>query len=202
MSVHLGGSRSLSSSPIVGQVVRAVLASGQAVHVGCAVGADQQVVQAALAAGGQSFLVVFAVFSSSWLGAWSGSAVGAVMAAAQAGASVSWLAGGGLQLPLVARLIRRSQAALAGCSASVFFLASPSSSGSLAVAGHAVAAGQPVFAFCSFLPQAPRGQAGRWVSSSFMGFSCWLWQPVAVQQSLFEPSISASQKKGVHHVSV
>jgi len=184
MAVHLGGSRSLPSCPLVGQVVRAVLASGQAVHVGCAVGADQQVVQSALAAGGHSFLFVFAAFSASWVGAWSGSAVAAVMAAARAGASVSWLAGGGLQLPLVARLIRRSQAALAGCSASVFFLASPSSSGSLAVAGHAVAAGQPVFAFCPFVPSAPRGCAGHWVAASFFGFSCWQWQPAASQLSL------------------
>jgi hypothetical protein len=73
--------------------------------------------------------------------------------------------------------MQRSQAALAGCSASVFFLASPASPGSLAVAGHAVAAGQPVFAFCPFVPSAPRGCAGRWVSSSFLGFACWSWAP-------------------------
>jgi len=196
MSIHLGGSRSLPPSPLVGQVVRAVLAQGQAIHVGCASGADQQVVSSAIAAGGSSSLFVFAVGecvgAGSPFGFWSGSAFPAVLAAAQAGARVFWGAGGpsfGPQaLPLKARLSRRSQAALAGCSASVFFLASPASPGSLSVAAHAVKAGQPVFAFaCGFSgPPAPlRGQAGQWVAASFLGFSCWQWVPAAVQQSLF-----------------
>ena len=190
-AIHLGGSRSLASPALVAPVVRAILASGQSIHVGCARGADQAVIQSALSIpGGHSFLVVFAAFgrggAQSAPGAWSGSAVSSVQAAARAGASVSWLAGGGLQLPLVARLMRRSRAALHGCSASVFFLASPGSPGSLAVAGHAVKSGQPVFAFaCGFSgpPQAPRGCAGRWVSALFLGFPCWCWSPA--QQSMF-----------------
>ena len=183
-SIHIGGSRSLSPTPIVGQVVRAVLASGQQIHVGCAVGADQAVIQSALSIpGGHSFLVVFAAFGPGGAGAWAGSAVCSVFMAACAGASVRWLAGGSLAVPLVARLMRRSRAALHGCSASVFFLASPSSPGSLAVAGHAVAAGQPVFAFCLFIPSAPRGCAGRWVAASFLGFPCWSWLPA--QGALF-----------------
>jgi hypothetical protein len=100
---------------------------------------------------------------------------------------VHFEAGGSLSLPLRARLIRRSQVALHGCSASVFFLASPSSPGSLAVAGHAVKAGQPVFAFsCGQFrgaPNPPRGCSGQWVSSSFFGFWCWRWS--STQQSLF-----------------
>ncbi len=205
MSIYLGGSRSLAPAPIVGQVVRAVLASGQSVHVGCALGADRQVIQAALGLGEPSSLVVFAAFArggpQSAPGAWSGSAVCSVYQAACAGASVRWLAGGALAVPLVARLMRRSQAALAGCSASVFFQPGP---GSLAVAGCAVAAGQPVFAFTSSFnapaPAAPRGCAGQWVRSFFhpvclpayqqgifprSGWACWRWAPSAVQQSLF-----------------
>jgi len=187
-AIHFGGSRSLTPSPLVSQVVCAVLASGQAVHVGCAVGADQQVIQAALAAGGHSFLFVFAAFSQGGQGAWSGSAVQAVSQAKQAGFLVHFLAGGSLALPLRARLIRRSQVALHGCSASVFFLASPFSPGSLAVAAHAACSGQPVFAFaCGFsgAPVSLRGQAGQWVAASFLGFPCWQWHPAAVQQSMF-----------------
>jgi predicted Rossmann fold nucleotide-binding protein DprA/Smf involved in DNA uptake len=183
MSIHFGGSRNLPTSPVLKQVVQAVIQSGQAVHVGCAIGADQQVIQAAMSS--PSFLFVFASFASSGAGAWSGSASSWVHAAAHHGASVSWLAGGGLRVPLVGRLMGRSRAALAGCSASVFFLAGPSSRGSLAVAGHAVAAGQPVFVFCPVCPQAPRGCIGQWQSSQLLGFSCWQWQPAAVQQSLF-----------------
>ena len=180
-SIHFGGSRALAPAPIVGQVVRAVQAQGMAVHVGCAQGADSQVVAAAAA----SSLVVFASFGASGAGSWSGSAVGAVSAAAARGASVRWLAGGPLAIPLVGRLMRRSQAALSGCAASVFFLAGPSSRGSLAVAGFAVQAGQPVFAFCASQPCAPRGCLGSWAPASFVGFSCWQWQPAAVQQRLF-----------------
>jgi hypothetical protein len=190
-AIYFGGSRSLVFSLMPGQVVRAVLASGHVVHVGCSVGADQQVIQSVLAAGGQSFLVVFAVFAAigqggaqSALGAWSGSAVCSVYQAACVGASVRWLAGGGLQLPLVARLIRRSQAALAGCAASVFFLSSPSSRGSLVVASHAVAAGQPVYAFCASLPNSPRGCSGFWQPAYFFGFPCWQWH-APLQPSLF-----------------
>jgi len=166
-AIHLGGSRSLSPTPIVGQVVRAVLASGQAIHVGCARGADHAVIQSALSVPqGHSSLFVFAAFGPGGAGAWSGSAVCSVFMAACAGASVRWLAGGSLAVPLVARLMRRSRAALHGCSASAFFLASPGSPGSLAVAGHAVKSGQPVFAFCPSVPMPPRGCA---VSGSSIG---------------------------------
>ena len=183
-AIHLGGSRSLASPALVAPVVRAILASGQQIHVGCARGADQAVIQSALSVPqGHSSLFVFAAFGPGGAGAWSGSAVCSVFMAACAGASVRWLAGGSLAVPLVARLMRRSRAALHGCSASVFFLASPGSPGSLAVAGHAVAAGQPVFAFCPFIPSAPRGCAGRWVAASFLGFPCWCWSPA--QQSMF-----------------
>jgi hypothetical protein len=105
---------------------------------------------------------------------------------------VRWSAGGPvsgpLALPLKARLFRRSQAALTGCSASVFFLASPGSSGSLAVAAFAARAGQPVFAFsCGFSgpPAALRGQAGSWQPGQFAGQACWSWRPAAVQARLF-----------------
>lgn len=180
-SFHLGGSRSLLPSPLVGQVVASVLAAGHSVRVGCAVGADQFVISAALVQPAR--LHVFAAFSASGSGSWSGSAVAAVSAAASAGASVSFLAGGSLSVPLVGRLMARSRAALSGCAASVFFLASPSSSGSLAVAACAVRVGQPVFAFCAAVPASPRGCFGRWVPAFFFSFPCWRWAPA--QASLF-----------------
>lgn len=178
MSVYFGGSRSLAPSPLLAQVVRAVLAAGQSVHVGCSAGADQQVIQGCSSSFSQAR--VFAAFSPSGAGAWSGSAVQAVQAWARAGGAVAWLAGGSLAVPLAARLIQRSLAALAGCSAAVFFCPG---AGSLAVAAHAIAQGIPVFAFSPAAPAAPRGCAGRWVASSFMGFACWQWQPA--QLSLF-----------------
>jgi hypothetical protein len=171
----------------VGQVVSAVLASGQSITVGCATGADQQVIQhfissvcPMLHSWSFSQLQVYAAFAQSGNGSWSGSAVRQVQQFASMGGSVSWLAGGGLQVPMVARLMSRSVAGLAGASAAVFF--SPGV-GSLKVAGVAVERGIPVFAFSNPIPGSPRGCAGSWASAQFMGFPCWHW--ASAQQSLF-----------------
>lgn len=191
-SVAFGGSRALSASfaPLVASVVSAAVASGAGVRVGCAAGADRLVLSSALRApGGVRSLSVFAVGAASGAGFWSGSApVSLLRAAVSVGASVSWLAGGALSVPLRARLFGRSVACVSGAGAAVFFLASPSSAGSLAVAGAAVGGGVPVFAFsCGFsgAPCPPRGCAGAWSPSSFLGFPCWVWVPAAVQASLF-----------------
>ena len=178
-SIYFGGSRSLSPSPLLAQVVGAVLASGAPVHVGCSAGADAQVISCAIRSSSFQQVHVFAAFGQGGAGACGVSAVSVVQSWAQAGGSVSWLAGGSLAVPLAARLIRRSLAALAGCSAAVFFAPG---SGSLAVAAHAVAAGVPVFAFGS-MPAAIPGAAGAWSASSFFGFTCWQFQPA--QQALF-----------------
>ena len=178
-SIYFGGSRSLSPSPLLAQVIGAVLASGAPVHVGCSAGADAQVIACALRSSSFQQVRAFSAFNPSGAGSCSVSAVRVVQAWAQAGGSVSWLAGGSLAVPLSARLIKRSLAGLAGASAAVFF--SPGS-GSLAVASYAVAAGIPVFAFGS-MPAAINRAAGCWVSSSFAGFPCWQWS--AAQMSLF-----------------
>jgi hypothetical protein len=178
-SVYFGGSRSLPSSPIVGQVVKAILSSGRSITVGCATGADQQVIQA-VSPSSFSQLRVFAAFAQSGKGSWSGSAVAQVQQCANMGGTVSWLAGGGLQVPIVARLMLRSIAGLAGASSAVFF--SPGV-GSLKVAGVAVERGIPVFAFSNPMPGSPRGCAGSWVSAQLMGFPCWRW--ASAQSSLF-----------------
>lgn len=182
-SIYFGGSRSLPSSalPYVARVVGAVLAGGHVVTVGCATGADAQVIQCALRSSSFQQVRVFAAFGPSGAGSWSGSAVAVVQAWAQAGGSVSWLAGGSLAVPMVARLMARSVAGLAGASAAVFFAPGV---GSLKVAGVAVERGIPVFAFCKQAPATgPRGAAGSWVPSSFRGFACWQFQPA--QQALF-----------------
>jgi hypothetical protein len=202
--VYFGGSRSLPSSwgGLVSQVVSAVVGAGGvgSVSVGCAAGADQQVILAALsraqalgAAWLRGQLVVWAVGAQSGAGFWSGSAPLAVLRQAARVGQVFWSAGGGPAVPFRARLLRRSQAALAGCSCSVFFLASPSSAGSLRVAAFAAAAGQPVFAFaCGFsgapAPLAAPAPAGSWQPGSFVGFPCWVWVPApapAAQLSMF-----------------
>ena len=171
--IYFGGSRHLQApSPLVASVVQSVLAAGHSVHVGCCVGADALVIQSALVCFVRSSLVVFAVSHPSGKGAFSLSSSMPGFAQ-KAGAVVHWQAGGSLSVPLRGRLISRSLAALAGCSAAVFF--SPGS-GSLAVASHAVSQSIPVFAFQEQAPAPVPGCAGQWVQSSFQGLPCWSWQ--------------------------
>lgn len=100
-----------SAAPLVGAVVRSVLASGRGVAVGCASGGDALVVRAVLAAGvSPSRLRLFAVGGSCGSGFWRGSALPAVRAAASWGAVVRWWAGGGASVPLRSRLAARSRA--------------------------------------------------------------------------------------------
>ena len=174
--IHFGGSRSLAPNQFpLAQVVAACQTSGQVVRVGCAIGADRQVIQAAISQ--PALLSVFAAFARSGSGAWAGSAVEAVRQAEAAGATVQYLAGGALEVPMVGRLMGRSRAALAGCAASVFFLSSSSSRGSLSVAAIAASLHQYVYAFCDVVPQSPRAMVGRWLPSKFAGFECWRWFP-------------------------
>lgn len=172
-SIYFGGSRNLAQSGLLWAVCQQAIATGYQVHVGCCVGADAQVIQACPSA------QVFAAFGPGGVGAWACSAVAQV--AAHPG-QVSWWAGGGPALPLVARLKRRSLAALAGCAAAVFFQPSP---GSLAVAAVAAAKGLPVFAFSASAPASLGPCSGCWQPGSFAGFSCWVWQPAATQPALF-----------------
>ena len=178
INIHFGGSRKLAPSYFseVAQVVSASISNGCAVHVGCAAGADAAVINAALC--DPFMLRVFAQFSPTGLGSFSGSSVPSVLSAQAAGAYVSFLAGGPLSYPLKARLIRRSLAALAGCSAAVFFLSNAHSSGSLNVAAAAVKKNIPVYAFPLGFDGQPallRSLPGGWQPSQFFGFPCFRW---------------------------
>lgn len=179
--VLFGGSRALpaSAAGLVGAVVRAVLRSGRAVAVGCASGADALVVATTLGAGAAARLSVFAVGGPSGVGFWRGRLPAWVLSAARAGASVRWFAGGGLSLPLRARLVRRSRASVAvsGAAAAVFFVSSARSIGSFRCAAFAASRGVPVFVFPvglpgSALPSLP-GLAGAWRPARFSGYFRW-----------------------------
>lgn len=115
------GSRSLGPgfADLVRRTVSAALGAGSSLAVGCAAGADQLVLSAALAAlPGRPWgrLSVFAVggVRGGWLSSspatWVSGPPPWVAAAAAAGAQVSWWAGGSIRLPLRARLARRSAA--------------------------------------------------------------------------------------------
>jgi hypothetical protein len=179
IKIHFGGSRNLSDVfyPQVAQVISAVMQMGCFVHVGCATGADEAVIEAALGCD-PSRLSVFAQFSESGEGSFSASAFIPVLAAKKAGAPVSFLAGGPLSIPLKQRLMLRSLAALSGCAGSVFFLASSFSPGSLKVAAAAAKKNQIVYAIpCGFSgsPVPLRTVSGSWQESQFFGTPCFQW---------------------------
>ena len=172
-SVYFGGSRNLShqgKNSVLHQVVSAVIASGHSVHVGCQLGADQEV---ALSACFRSFssLVVFAVAPTP------ATSPRHVQFVAYAGSRVVYSAGGS-SAPMPARFLLRSIAAFQGCSQAVFFEPGP---GSLAVAREAVNAGIPVWAFSATPPAPIPSCAGNWVSSEFFGFSCYGWHNAQLQ---------------------
>jgi hypothetical protein len=173
----LGGSRHLAPSPIITQVVGAILAGGARIHTGCCTGADQHIIVAASGIA-PARLSIFTAFSPAQAGGWQFSAFQQVAAAASSGASISYLAGGPLSLPLAARLIRRSCAAFAGCSALILF--SPGH-GSLAVAAHALVAGMPIFAFSTSAPGQIPGHSGHWGAGRIVAMPCWHWQPAQLQ---------------------
>ena len=163
-----------SSAPLVATWVSAAVAQDLGIVTGCATGADAQTISAAL---GQDFgasLHVFAAFGPGGSAAWSGSAVEAVKKAAQSYASVNWWSGGSWRVPLVARLMSRSMAAVRTASACVFFAPGP---GSLKVAAYAIGRGLPVYAVQSSAPAAPRNCAGSWVATMYLGLPCWCWSP-------------------------
>lgn len=180
-SVYFGGSRHLRpGAHIVRDVVQAVIRSGCAVQVGCQVGADAQVISAALGQNAAHRLSVFSVCHDL------NRAPSHVQSAAWRGAQVVLGAGGPETIPAPARLLRRSIAAFQGCGQAVFFFPGP---GSLAVARECIKSGLPVFAFSEALPAAVPEIPGTWQpvesSSYYAVFSvqCWAWQPA--QKSLF-----------------
>ena len=172
-SIYFGGSRHFSANHQFVSVVRAVAQSGQSAHVGCQFGADQAVISY-FGMFAPSSLVVFAVAPSK-----ATAPRHVQQVPIRAGARVVFSAGGTVA-PMPARFLLRSIAAFQGCSQAVFF--SPGS-GSLAVARECIAQGLQVFAFSQSQPAPIPSQAGSWVASSFMGFSCWQWS--SAQLSLF-----------------
>ncbi len=115
--VMVCGSRSLLQSGPGAQLVQALvwslLGAGRSLVVGCAAGADAAALNAAVSAGAAGRVSVLAAFGPGGQGAAGSASAVSVVAAAQAvGASVSWWAGGGQGVPLRARLVGRSLAAV------------------------------------------------------------------------------------------
>ncbi len=177
--ILIGGSRAGAPLSAVRSFVIQALKAGFELSTGCALGADQAVIQTVLSLGAPSSLSVYAVGAPGGSGFWAGSACAAVRQAAARGARVLWLAGGSLSVPLFGRLAARSRAALAGCGSAVFFCRPGGSKGSFKTAAVAVAQGKNVFVYVSgvSIPPALPGLSGFWLMSSMFGLSFWAWVP-------------------------
>jgi predicted Rossmann fold nucleotide-binding protein DprA/Smf involved in DNA uptake len=175
--VAVCGSRSLpvSAGPLVGRVVRALLAGGASLAVGCASGADAFALSACWSAGALSRVSVFAAFGPGGAGAaGSVSAVSVVSAAAAAGAMVSWWAGGPVRVPVQARLLARTRRVVGAANVGLVAFFVPSASrGTVLACRLAAERGLPVLAFPVGFPGqrlpslgsgfwAPSGRAGVW----------------------------------------
>ena len=105
------GSRALrvAHTTLVGQVAIACVEAGTAQFaVGCAAGADAAALVALLAAQQAPFVRVFAVGSQRGEGFPSTYTLPLIRNAQAAGCKVTWLAGGGLEKPLMKRLLSRT----------------------------------------------------------------------------------------------
>jgi hypothetical protein len=167
---YFGGGRHSKPGPVISKLVAFALQRGGTISVGCAVGADAQVIKAALAQGGVKSLRIHAVFNKSGEGGWQGSAVPTVQAASVVGAQVTWQAGGTTG-SFAQQLMRRSIAGL--ISTSVGFFISPGR-GSYKVIAQAIMRGVQVFVFSSpCQPAAIPGCPGTWQPTTIAGVQGW-----------------------------
>lgn len=183
--VAVAGSRALPAggAALVAEAARVLAGSGCSLVVGCCRGADA----VALSAVPVSRVRVLCAFGPAGEGAGPASAVSPVLAFAVAGGAVAWWAGGGLSVPLFARLARRTRAVVSRASSGlVLFPSSPESRGSWLAAELAVARGLPVVVVpLGFSPALlPLLGAGRWVCANASGVFGGAWRWVASQRVL------------------
>jgi hypothetical protein len=179
--VAFAGSRSLPPSwaPRVLACVRSVHQAGRSITTGCCTGLDALVVGSALSLSAAPALTVFSIGTSEGAGFWRFSqSLSLLSQVPQCGGLVLWSAGGGLDLPLSARLSRRTRALIASASrfgpgsGVVCFFRTSESRGTFLAARCGAQAGLPVLAFAPpgvVLPALAPG--GAWVPSGRRG--CW-----------------------------
>ena len=189
--VAFAGSRNLRGAPLslVTAQARQVAGLGYALAVGCCVGVDAAVLDAVPPAALQVFAAFGAGFNAP--GSWKGSAISSVRAVARAGGQCSWWAGGGYQVPLSARLARRTQAVVAAADVALFaFVSSAGSRGTALACRAAVRQGLPVYVWAKSFAHLPLLESGYWalapvgslllpalhsVGISNSGWQCWYW---------------------------
>jgi predicted Rossmann fold nucleotide-binding protein DprA/Smf involved in DNA uptake len=186
----IAGSRSTThaQASLVHRVTSAIIKSGSVISVGCAKGVDQAALRCCLAANHP--VNIQAAFFANGSGSCSASNVSGVSQAHQAGHPVTYWPQSSAQVPLVARLARRTQAVVATASAAlVAFQFSTQSRGTALAVKAAIKKGLPVYLFAPglgahHLPQLP---GGAWVPSGGKGVwaTAYTWAASNKQSSMF-----------------
>lgn len=165
-----GGSRVLGSesSRLASDAASVLLARGCRLAVGCCVGADACALSAAVGLGLAFRVEVFAAFGASvppgrWpLGACPSSAVVEVCRVVSAGAQLRAWAGGGVSVPISARLASRTRAVARAANAGAVVVLAPGSTGALILARAVARRGLPLVALPVAGAPLP-ALGGRWV---------------------------------------
>lgn len=150
--------------------------------VGCCRGADAAAIDCAVGGGLASRLLVLSAFGPvrplrggvAAAGTGSASAVVAVQSASAAGAAIVPWAGGGPDLPLVARLHNRTgRVARAATSGGIIVSDGAWGPGSCLLASSLAGLGLPVYAITVAALVPPPPVPGAWAAGSFVGVPCW-----------------------------
>jgi hypothetical protein len=203
-TIGFSGSRGLMNAHIthiLERVIPLIIADGRSIAVGCAIGADAEVIDTAQKLGMVEKLTIFAIFGAQGNGqAKKVSNVQGVSNAARGGAAVVWHAGGNPQLSPNARLVQRSLAmvnyvATQGPHSGIIAFAQvppkktfngsglwqSTGSGTWSTCGAAAQLGLPVIVFqigwFGNLPELP-GPRGKWCQAGKSGVWAdgWLWR--------------------------
>ena len=190
-ALALGGGRHLTSPAaaafIKNWIKTAAATTPITLNVGCAIGADEAVITAALEIGTIP-TTVFSIFSSTGAGCWRDSATKTILAAASANPpnfTFCWSVGDASKpLPLSARLARRSACVNVASNLAVWFAPGH---GSLAAAATSIRTnpGRPVIAVCNIAPPLLIAVPdGRWIQISMCASPAWLWTTNRTQSKL------------------
>lgn len=179
-TVAIGGSRYLSQqyAPLVGELARTIVLSGNRLSVGCCVGADSYAVSGIIKLG-EFFdrIDCYTICDENLNGGCSLTAIGTVAYLATKNFdSVIWA--DNLHLPLRARLAIRTKSVILSARTAIFFFGNAKSVGTFRAAVLAVKNGQSVYALGPAKP--PSVGVGAWLPSYVFGYKGYRWCPDAL----------------------
>lgn len=150
--IAMGGSRIITKQEKqqIHEVVKVLLEKNMQICVGCAIGADQAIIESVMSMGMEKSLKIFAAFGIDGKGGWEGSAINTVIKAFGKGASVEWYDEKQLNISLKARLAIRTKNYISEANKGmIVFLSSEKSKGSIGAIKIALRKELKTIVFCN-----------------------------------------------------